>query len=85
MAILTRDQILSMGFAQVGEHVMLSYKASFYGVERISRGSHVRIDDFCVLSAGVGGVEIGNYVHIAAASLLLGAGKITMHDYSEQR
>ena len=82
MAMLTRDQILAMGFATVGEHVLLSDKASFYGAERIAIGNHVRIDDFCVLSAGTGGIVIGNYVHIAVACSLIGAGKITLGDFA---
>ncbi|MNP41106.1 dTDP-4-amino-4,6-dideoxy-D-glucose acyltransferase [compost metagenome] len=42
----------------------------------------MRIDDFCVLSAGKGGVEIGNYIHIAVYTSLIGAGKITLRDFS---
>ena len=82
MGILTRDQILAIGFARVGAHVLLSDKASFYGVEHIRLGNHVRIDDFCVLSAGAGGIEIGNYIHVAAACTLIGAEKISLRDYS---
>ena len=82
MGMLTRDQILAMGFAQVGENVRLSDKASFYGVERIRLGNHVRIDDFCVLSAGAGGIEIGSYIHIAVACALIGSEKISLRDFS---
>ncbi|WP_374090223.1 hypothetical protein [Methylomicrobium lacus] len=81
MAILSRAKIESMGFASVGENVMLSDKASFYNCAKISLGSNVRIDDFCVLSAGNGGITIGNYIHIAVFSSLIGAGKITLSDY----
>src|SRR5690606_26286560 len=63
-------------------NVLISDKASIYNPEKISIGSHVRIDDFCVLSAGEGGIEIGNYVHIAVFSLLIGAGRITLDDFS---
>lgn len=71
-----------MGLASIGEDVQISDKASFYGASRIRIGSHVRIDDFCVLAAGVGGIDIGNYVHIAVGSSLIGAGKIKMNDFS---
>ena len=37
-----------------------------------------RIDDFCVLSAGEGGIEIGDYVHVAVFCMLIGAGKIKL-------
>jgi dTDP-4-amino-4,6-dideoxy-D-glucose acyltransferase len=82
MGLLTRDQILAMGFAQIGEHVLISDKASFYGVEHIRLGDHVRIDDFCVLSAGAGGIEVGNYIHVAVACVLVGSEKISLRDFS---
>ena len=58
------------------------YQASIYNAGRIIIGSNVRVDDFAVISAGKGGVNIGNYVHIAAQALLVGNGKITMGDFS---
>jgi galactoside O-acetyltransferase len=80
--MLSRDAIDAMGFAAVGENVQISDRASFYGISRIALGNHVRIDDFCVLAAGDGGIIIGNYVHIAAFSSLIGKGRITLSDFS---
>jgi acetyltransferase-like isoleucine patch superfamily enzyme len=82
MAMLARPQLEALGFASVGDDVQVSDRASFHGASRIRLGNHVRIDDFCVLSAGVGGIEIGNYVHIGALSTLIGAGRIALHDFS---
>ena len=59
-----------MGFKSIGADLSISKKASFYGVENISIGSHVRIDDFCILS---GEISIGDYIHIAAYSALYGS------------
>ncbi len=81
MSYLTRDQIEAMGFASVGNNVLISDRASFYGADRISIGNNVRIDDYAVLSAGLGGIEIGNYIHIAIYSSLVGAGKICLCDF----
>lgn len=81
MGMLSRQAVEAMGFAAVGTNVLISDKASFYGIGRIELGSHVRIDDFCVLSAGVGGIQIGNYVHVGVCSSLIGAGKIVLSDY----
>jgi len=81
MGLLSRAQLESMGFAALGEDVRISDRASFYGISRIQLGSHVRIDDFCVLSAGAGGIEIGNYIHIAVYTSLIGAGAIRLHDF----
>lgn len=81
MAMLGREAIEALGFASVGENVQISERASFYGTNRISLGSNVRIDDFCVLSAGSGGITIGDYIHIAVYSSLIGAGKISLSDF----
>jgi galactoside O-acetyltransferase len=81
MALLSREALESMGFAALGQDVRISDKASFYGTTRIRLGNLVRIDDFCVLSAGAGGIKIGNYVHIAVYTSLIGAGAIQLHDF----
>lgn len=82
MGLLTREQIKTMGFSYVGENPRLSDKASYYNCGRIVIGDNVRIDDFCVLSAGNGGIEIGSYIHVAVYSSLIGAGKIILSDFS---
>ncbi len=82
MGVLTRKQVESMGFAHVGDDVRLSDKASYYNCANIVIGNNVRIDDFCVLSAGNGGIEIGNYIHVAVYSSMIGAGKISLQDFS---
>jgi dTDP-4-amino-4,6-dideoxy-D-glucose acyltransferase len=82
MAWLTDREITAMGFAGVGTNVMLSNKASYYNCQNIRLGNHVRIDDFCVLSAGIGGIEIGNYIHIAVYTSIIGTGKITINDFA---
>lgn len=81
MARLSRTTIESMGFAAVGENVHISDRASFYNCPHISIGSNIRIDDFCVLSAGSGGITIGDYVHIAVYSSLIGSGVITLSNF----
>ena len=81
MSIYSEIELQQLGFANLGKNLRISKKASFYGIERISIGSNVRIDDFCVLSAGDGGIEIGSYIHIAVYSSLIGGGKITLNDF----
>lgn len=82
MSWLTPEEVAAMGFASVGEDVHLSRKASYYNCARIKLGNHVRIDDFCVLSAGEGGIEIGDYVHVAVFCSLIGREKISLADFS---
>lgn len=81
MAALDRSAVEGIGFASVGRNVLISDRASFYGAARISIGDNVRIDDFCVLSAGAGGITIGNYIHLAVYSSLIGRGHITLRDF----
>lgn len=82
MGQLSREQIAQMGFASVGDHVFLSDKASFHNCRNIHLGSRVRIDDFCVLAAGEGGIHIGQFIHIGVGSSLIGRGRIQMDDFS---
>ena len=82
MAMLTRANIDVLGFLSVGNNVQISDRASFYGAGRISIGNNSRIDDFCVISAGEGGIDIGSHVHVAVYSSLIGAGKITVSYFS---
>ena len=82
MAFLTPDQIAELGLTAVGENVLISDRAAIYGAERISIASNVRIDDFAIISAGTGGIEIGNYVHVAAYVSLIGAERISLADFA---
>jgi acetyltransferase-like isoleucine patch superfamily enzyme len=82
MAVLDRARIDEMGFASVGENVAISDKASIYNCRKITLGNNVRIDDFCVISAGIGGITFGDYIHIAVFCSLIGAGAITLSDYA---
>jgi galactoside O-acetyltransferase len=74
--------LTAMGFASLGCGVRVSDRASFYGVSRIHLGDNVRIDDFCVLSAGEGGIYLGRNIHIAVYVCMIGAGRITLGDFS---
>lgn len=79
---LTDAEIAALGLTEVGANVRISRKASIYGATRLSIGSNVRIDDFVVISAGVGGIKVGSHVHIAVYTCLIGAGRIELGDFS---
>jgi dTDP-4-amino-4,6-dideoxy-D-glucose acyltransferase len=82
MSFYSEEELHSMGFASLGCGVKVSRQASLYGISRISIGDYSRIDDFCVLSAGEGGIVIGKYVHIAVMCSLIGNARIEMADFS---
>lgn len=80
VSFYTREELLEIGFKSIGDNVLLSRKTSIYSPERMSLGSNVRIDDFCIIS---GNITIGNYVHIASACLLFGGSDgIVFEDYT---
>lgn len=76
----SQEELAKLGLKCYGKDVLISKKASIYGVADIALGNNVRIDDFCVLS---GNIRIGNYVHIAVYSALFGGqAGIEMKDFS---
>lgn len=71
------NELLDLGFCNVGSQVFISRKVSLYGVESMSIGNNVRIDDFCILS---GEVVLGSNIHIGAYSALYGSMGIKLED-----
>lgn len=82
MAFLTETRLREIGFGGLGTGVLISEKASLYNPSRIFIGNNVRIDDFSILSAGEGGIYLGDHVHIACYVSLIGAGKIDVGAFS---
>lgn len=81
MPMLDPSAVEALGFARLGRNVKISDRAVFYGASRIVLGDEVRIDDFCVLSAGTGGIQIGSHVHVAVGCSLIGSERIILSDF----
>ncbi len=81
MGFLSKEVLDSMGFKSLGENVLISDKASIYNPKNISLGSNIRIDDFCILSAGEKGIELGDHIHIACYVSLIGSELIKLYDF----
>ncbi len=81
MGYLSQHELEKMGFAGLGRNVLISDKASLYNPSKMRFGSHVRIDDFCIISAGDDGIEFGDYVHIACYVSLIGMARIRVGNY----
>ena len=81
-SFFTNEELLDIGFKKIGMNVLISRKTSIYSAENISIGDNVRIDDFTILSASGGSIDIKNHIHIAAFCNLIGKGGIVMDDYS---
>ena len=75
------EELSRFGFMHLGDNVLISKKCSIYTPEKISIGSNVRIDDFCLL---VGKISIGDYIHIAPYVSIHGTGKgsVTIKDFA---
>jgi dTDP-4-amino-4,6-dideoxy-D-glucose acyltransferase len=82
MAWLTENELIIMGFGSLGKNVLLSDKASFYNTKNMYFGDNVRIDDFCLISAGEGGIKLGRNVHISAYSSVVGEAPVEFGDFS---
>ncbi|HUN78370.1 MAG TPA: acyltransferase [Solirubrobacteraceae bacterium] len=79
---LSRDALHGLGLRAVGNDVSIDATALLYGADRISLGSHVRIDAGAVLSAGEGGIAIGDHVHISVRVFITGAAKIEVRSFA---
>ncbi len=81
MSFLSQEELEAIGFKKLGKQVKLSRKTSIYGASKIEIGDYSRIDDFCILSAGEGGIKLGRNVHIACYVGIIGKGKIEVEDF----
>ena len=79
---LSAVELQACGFKSIGRDVLVDRTVRIHGAARISVGSNVRIDAYGVISAGAGGISIGDYVHIGTHLFMAGTGRIEMHDFS---
>lgn len=73
------EELSGLGLKSCGRDVLISRLVRFYGVNRISIGDNVRIDDYCIIC---GDVSIGSNIHIAPYCVLYGQYGIRLEDYS---
>jgi galactoside O-acetyltransferase len=83
MSYLDEHELAGMGFRRLGREVKISRKASIYNARNMAIGDHSRIDDFCILSAGDDATfSVGEHVHVACHSTLIGKADITLEAFS---
>jgi acetyltransferase-like isoleucine patch superfamily enzyme len=78
----TEQELAQLGFATFGSDCKISRNCAIIGAKNVRLGSHVRIDDYVVISAASGSLLLGSYIHIAVGAYLGCAGGITMADFS---
>lgn len=82
MSYLSPHELAELG-VRAGREVKVSVDARVFGGPRIVMGDNVRIDAFCVLSAGAAGtITLGSHIHIASGARMFGEGGILMEDFS---
>lgn len=82
ISFFNQVELREIGFGFIGRDVQISRKASYYNPQKIHINDFSRIDDFCVLSAGEGTIEIGRNVHIAVYVSIMGQAKVTIEDFA---
>lgn len=82
MSFYTDAELSFIGFKSHGINVKISRFARIYNPQSIEIGNHVRIDDFCILSASSSEFIINDYVHISAGAYLYGSSGLFIDSYS---
>lgn len=78
---LTETELKQHNFLALGENVRVHETAIIVDTERVSIGSNVRIDPFCVLSAANGRLAIGSYIHIGSHNIIVGGHGVVLSDF----
>jgi len=69
-------------FGRLGTNVTIHPTAVFFNPENVFLGNNVRIDCFCLLSAGPEGIHVGNNIHLAAGVYIFGGGgKVLLENF----
>ena len=77
---LTEADLAQSGFKSLGRNIRVHERASLYGLENISLGDDVRIDDFTIIIA-TGEVMIGRHVSIPNHCFLGGKYGLELQDF----
>ena len=82
MNYYTINELSKIGFKSYGENLQLSKFSNIYNPSNIIIGNNVRIDDFCILSAGDEEFILEDYIHLSAGVYIYGTGGIHIKSYS---
>lgn len=82
MSFYSEDELRTLGLKSYGQNVKISRFARIYNPQYIELGDHVRIDDFCILSASTNPFVLKNYIHISAGAYLYGGSGLCIDSFS---
>jgi galactoside O-acetyltransferase len=72
MSFLGNEELGKLGLKAFGTNVLISRNAVINNAGNISIGNNVRIDAFCILSAGNEPFVLEDYIHISAGTMIYG-------------
>lgn len=82
MSFYSLIELSKLGLKQYGNNVKISRFTNIYNPSNIIIGNNVRIDDFCILSAGNKSFILEDNIHISAGVYIYGTGGIHIKSYS---
>ena len=72
MSFLDHEELQKLGLKTFGTNVLISRNALINNPSNICIGNNVRIDAFCILSAGNEPFILEDYIHISAGTMIYG-------------
>ena len=78
---LSREALERLGFAKIGDDVLIHSTVVIVDCAKISLGSRVRIDPYVIMS-NRGGIEFGDNIHIGGHTVMAGHGAIRFGDFA---
>ena len=78
----SEEELKGLGFKKIGTNIKISKNILIVGIENISLGSNIRIDDFTCIIAKEGFLKLYNNIHISSSCHLLCTGGISMKSFS---
>jgi galactoside O-acetyltransferase len=82
MSFYTEEELQSLHLGSYGKDVKISRHARLYNPQNMFLGSHVRIDDFCMLSASATEpFRLDDYIHISAGVYIFGTAGLHIHSF----
>lgn len=78
----TTEELRTLGFAAIGENVMIARNCTIIGLQNIAIADNVRIDGQTTLAVSKGHCRIGRNIHIGGGGHLACAGGLDIEDFA---
>lgn len=75
------EELAEMGFKSVGKRVKIAKSCTIVGLENISIGSNVQLDEHVFIAANKGQLVIGDHVHVGGSCHLNCNGRVFISDF----